>query len=58
MAEINVEPKKRSGWSWIIVLLVLLLVGWLLYVYVFQNEQGVNETTGAPANMILPFFTT
>ncbi|MFB9863283.1 hypothetical protein [Rufibacter immobilis] len=55
MAEINIEPKKRSGWSWIIVLLILLLVGWILYKYVFESKGGNPATTGAPTNgMVMP----
>ncbi|ALI99239.1 hypothetical protein [Rufibacter tibetensis] len=55
MAEINIEPKKRSGWGWIVVLLILLLVGYLLYRYVFEAQGGNAETTGAPTSgMIMP----
>lgn len=55
MAEINIEPKKRSGWAWLIVVLILLVIGWLLYVYVFQAQNDTNDTTGTPMNMILSF---
>ncbi|GGK84049.1 hypothetical protein ACD591_13655 [Rufibacter glacialis] len=55
MAEINIEPKKRSGWGWIVVLLILLLVGYLLYRYVFEAQGGNPETTGTPTSgMVMP----
>ncbi|KAA3440690.1 hypothetical protein [Rufibacter hautae] len=50
MAEINIEPKKRSSWAWIIVLLILLVVGYLLYKYFFEAQGGNPETTGAPTS--------
>ncbi|MFC6996252.1 hypothetical protein [Rufibacter roseus] len=50
MAEINIEPKKRSsGWSWIIVLLILAVVGWLLYRYLLEPQTNSPETTDVPA---------
>ncbi|AKQ47278.1 hypothetical protein TH63_19155 [Rufibacter radiotolerans] len=63
MTEINIEPKKRSGWGWIVVLLILLVIGWLLYKYMFEVQEGNPETTGTPTTgMVLPvapvFFTT
>ncbi|MBC3540516.1 hypothetical protein ACFSC6_11560 [Rufibacter sediminis] len=55
MAEINIEPKKRSSWAWIVVLLILLVVGYLLYKYFFEAQGGSPETSGAPtAGMIMP----
>ncbi|GAB2551758.1 hypothetical protein [Rufibacter soli] len=62
MAEINIEPKKRSGWGWIVVLLILLVIGWLLYKYVFEVQDGDPDTTGAPTTgmvvPVVPYFLT
>ncbi|WP_192822955.1 hypothetical protein [Rufibacter sp. LB8] len=49
MAEINIEPKKRSGWGWLLVLLALLVIGWLVYKYVLNADGGDPAVTNAPA---------
>lgn len=49
MAEINIEPKKRSSsaWSWIIVVLILAVVGYLLYKYLFEAQPVDAELNDA-----------
>ncbi|GAA4311134.1 hypothetical protein [Nibribacter koreensis] len=53
MAEINVERKKRSGWLWIIVLLVLAIVGYALYRYL-NEDNNTAEYNGAPTSYVMP----
>ncbi|QHL87816.1 hypothetical protein GU926_10400 [Nibribacter ruber] len=53
MAEINVERKKRSGWMWLIILLVLAIIGYALYKYL-NEENNTAEYNGAPTSFVLP----
>ncbi|AMM50595.1 hypothetical protein TH61_04575 [Rufibacter sp. DG15C] len=53
MAEINVERKKRSGWLWIIVLVVLAIIGYALYRYL-NEDNNTAEYNGAPTSFVMP----
>ena len=53
MAEINVERKKKSGWMWLIVLLVLAIIGYALYKYL-NEENNTAEYNGAPTSYVMP----
>ena len=56
MAEINIERKTRSGWGWILLLILLALIGWAVYKFFFQDttqyEQDKNLEQ-APVGMLL-----
>jgi drug/metabolite transporter (DMT)-like permease len=52
MAELTVQPKKRTSWIWLILLLVVLAV---LSYFLFFNKRVENTT---PANTATPVTTT
>lgn len=37
MAEIHIEKKKKPVWPWVLLVLILLVLGWLIYVFVLQD---------------------
>ncbi len=47
MAEINIERKKRSGWGWILLLVLLALIGWAVYKF-FYKDASFYEKEKAP----------
>ena len=50
MAEINIERKKRSGWGWFLLLVLLALIGWAAYKFFYQDRsQYEKKTTPEPA---------
>lgn len=44
MADINVERKEGSIWPWLIGLIVLLLLGWLLFSMLGDDQDDVTVT--------------
>lgn len=41
MAELKVEPKRGTGWIWVVVVLVILaLVAWMLFA---RGEMGTTS---------------
>jgi flagellar basal body-associated protein FliL len=55
MAEINIERKKRSGWGWILLLILLALIGWAVYKFFFQDSSRYEQDKSlekAPVGML------
>ncbi|HSI89464.1 MAG TPA: hypothetical protein VK927_00035 [Adhaeribacter sp.] len=56
MAEINIERKKRSGWGWLLLLVLLALIGWAVYKFFFQDTSQYEQDKNlerAPVGMLL-----
>lgn len=55
MAEINIERKKRSGWGWLLLLILLALIGWAVYKFFFQDTTHYEQNKTleqAPVGML------
>ena len=42
MAEIHVQPKKRASFTWVWILLSLIIIA-AIAVYILMRDNGVNE---------------
>jgi predicted negative regulator of RcsB-dependent stress response len=55
MAEINIERKKRFGWGWLLLLVLLGLIGWAGYKFFYQDASRYEKEKSlepAPVGML------
>jgi flagellar basal body-associated protein FliL len=57
MAEINIERKKRSGWGWLLVLILLALIGWAVYKFFFQDRSQYEQDKSLEKSPVGMLFT-